>query len=53
MQNELANPKTPLNDFKNIPAVRSVSQFGYDEMIVKEAFGILKKAGTSGIFYTY
>ncbi|CAC5393827.1 BIRC7_8 [Mytilus coruscus] len=51
-KNELPNPNTPLNDFKNIPAVRSVSQFGYDEKLIKEAYDTLKKAGTADITST-
>lgn len=48
LQNELSNPSTPLDDFRNIPAVRSVSQFGYDEKLVKEAYDTLKKDRKSG-----
>ncbi|CAC5385849.1 unnamed protein product [Mytilus coruscus] len=50
--NELPNTITPLDDFRNIPAVRSVSQFGYDEKLVKEAYDTLKKAGTADITST-
>ncbi|XP_052060980.1 baculoviral IAP repeat-containing protein 7-A-like [Mytilus californianus] len=51
-KNELPNPKTPLDDFRNIPSVRSVSQFGYDEKLIKEAYDTVKKAGTSDITST-
>ncbi|XP_052060991.1 baculoviral IAP repeat-containing protein 7-B-like [Mytilus californianus] len=50
--NELPNTITPLDDFRNIPAVRSVSQFGYDEKLVKEAYDTLKKAETADITST-
>lgn len=51
-KNELSNPSTPLDDFRNIPAVRSVSQFGYDEKLVKEAYDTLKKDRKSDITST-
>ncbi|OPL20296.1 hypothetical protein AM593_07456, partial [Mytilus galloprovincialis] len=39
--------------FKNIPAVRSVTEFGYDEKLVKEAYeSLLQKAGKSDITST-
>ncbi|XP_071160531.1 baculoviral IAP repeat-containing protein 2-like [Mytilus edulis] len=51
-KNELSNPSTPLDDFRNIPAVRSVSQFGYNEKLVKEAYDTLKKDRKSDITST-
>ncbi|CAC5363206.1 unnamed protein product [Mytilus coruscus] len=49
---ELPNTKRPVDDFRSIPAVRSVSEFGYDEKLIKKAYNTLKKAGTSDITST-
>lgn len=49
LQNKLHSSERPLREFlKNIPAVRSVIEFGYDEKLVKEAYETLQKAGKSG-----
>lgn len=48
LQNKLPSSERPLREFKNIPAVRSVTEFGYDEKLVKEAYETLQKAGKSG-----
>ncbi|CAC5393830.1 unnamed protein product [Mytilus coruscus] len=50
MQTEIVEKnELPVEEFKDIPAIRSVSQFGYDEKLVKEAYDNLKTAGTSDI----
>ncbi|XP_052061192.1 inhibitor of apoptosis protein-like [Mytilus californianus] len=51
-KNKLPSSERPLCDFKNIPAVRSVTEFGYDEKLVKEAYETLQKAGKSDITST-
>ncbi|XP_063447554.1 baculoviral IAP repeat-containing protein 7-B-like [Mytilus trossulus] len=51
-KNELPNTITPVDDIRNIPAVKTVSQFGYDKKLVKEAYDTLKKAGTADITST-
>ncbi|XP_052060935.1 baculoviral IAP repeat-containing protein 3-like [Mytilus californianus] len=51
-KSKLPSSKRPLGEFKNIPAVRSVTEFGYDEKLVKEAYETLQKAGKSDITIT-
>ncbi|CAC5393826.1 BIRC7_8 [Mytilus coruscus] len=43
-KNKLPSSEKPLGEFKNIPAVRSVTEFGYDEKLVKEAYDTLQRA---------
>ncbi|VDI50276.1 baculoviral IAP repeat-containing protein 7/8 [Mytilus galloprovincialis] len=48
-KNTLPSSEKSLAEFTNIPAVRSVTEFGYDEKLVKEAYETLQKAGKSDI----
>ncbi|CAG2201420.1 unnamed protein product [Mytilus edulis] len=51
-KNTLPSSEKSLAEFKNIPAVRSVTEFGYNEKLVKEAYETLQKAGKSDITST-
>ncbi|CAG2244804.1 unnamed protein product [Mytilus edulis] len=50
-KNMLLSTEKPLGDFNTIPAVISVTEFGYDEKLVKEAYGTLQKQGQSGMYH--
>lgn len=50
LQNTLPSSEKSLVEFTNIPAVRSVTEFGYNEKLVKEAYETLQKAGKSGVY---
>lgn len=49
LQSKLPSSKKDLAEFKDIPAVRSVTEFGYDEKLVREAYETLQKSGKSGM----
>ncbi|XP_063447546.1 baculoviral IAP repeat-containing protein 3-like [Mytilus trossulus] len=51
-QSKLPSSKKDLAEFKDIPAVRSVTEFGYDEKLVREAYETLQKSGKSDITTT-
>ncbi|XP_076113462.1 baculoviral IAP repeat-containing protein 2-like [Mytilus galloprovincialis] len=52
-KNTLPSSERPLCKFKNIPAVSSVTEFGYDEKLVKEAYeSLIQKTGKSDITST-
>ncbi|CAC5363204.1 unnamed protein product [Mytilus coruscus] len=48
LQNENRNTKKNI-DFGSHPAVLSVSEFGYDESLIKRAYDSIQKAGTTDI----